>query len=155
MSAERKITGWHVLAGFVAAFGVIVAVNFTLAYKSVSTFPGLEVKNSYVASQKFEAEREAQKALGWTSSVEFARDGVALELVDAHGTPVEPVSMSAKIGRATNTSEDQDLDLVLRGGKYVADGAFGPGTWTLFLVAEAEDGTVYRQRFALLLEEGA
>ena len=44
---------------------MIIAVNLTLAFKAVTTFPGLEVKNSYVASQNFDADRAAQQALGW------------------------------------------------------------------------------------------
>jgi nitrogen fixation protein FixH len=35
-------------------------VNLLMAYQAISTFPGLEVKNSYVASQKFD-ERNARK----------------------------------------------------------------------------------------------
>ena len=42
--AERQFTGKHALAVFVAAFGVIIAVNLVLAYSAVKTFPGLEVK---------------------------------------------------------------------------------------------------------------
>ena len=63
--AEREITGRHVLLGMVGAFGVIITVNVVMAWQAVSTFPGLEVKNSYVASQTFDAERKAQLALGW------------------------------------------------------------------------------------------
>ncbi len=47
-----------------SAFAVIIAVNLVLAFKAVRTFPGLEVENSYVASQTFDAERTAQEALG-------------------------------------------------------------------------------------------
>ena len=65
MTKDFKLTGWHVLAIFVGCFSVIVTVNLTLAYNAVATFPGLEVKNSYVASQHFDAERRAQEALGW------------------------------------------------------------------------------------------
>ena len=60
---ERPLTGWHVLAMFVAFFGVIIAVNLTLAWQAISTFPGLEVENSYVASQTFDADRRAQVVL--------------------------------------------------------------------------------------------
>ena len=55
-----EIKGWHVFTGFALAFGVIIAVNLTLAFQAVRTFPGLEVKNSYVASQSFEQERRDQ-----------------------------------------------------------------------------------------------
>ncbi len=57
------ITGFKVLMFAVAAFGTIIAVNVFMAYKAVSTFPGLEVANSYVASQTFDADRAAQEAL--------------------------------------------------------------------------------------------
>ena len=57
-SATRKLTGWHVLAIFTAAFGVIIGVNLTLAFNAVATFPGLETGNSYVASQSFDARRD-------------------------------------------------------------------------------------------------
>lgn len=62
----RELTGRHVLAITLGAFGVIIAVNLLMAFKAVSTFPGLETPNSYVASQVFDAERVAQESLGWT-----------------------------------------------------------------------------------------
>ena len=41
-----RIKGWHVLAGFVGAFGIIITVNVVMATQAIRTFPGLEVKNS-------------------------------------------------------------------------------------------------------------
>ena len=49
--AAKELTGKHVLFMVLAFFGVIIAVNFTMAYQAVSTFPGLEVRNGYVASR--------------------------------------------------------------------------------------------------------
>ena len=66
-----EITGKHVLAITVSAFAVIIGVNVVMAWKAISTFPGLEVKNSYVASQTFDADRAAQQALGWTLVPEY------------------------------------------------------------------------------------
>ena len=40
----REITGRHVLFFTVGAFGVIIAVNLVMAFKAISTFPGLEVQ---------------------------------------------------------------------------------------------------------------
>ena len=50
----RPLTGKHVLAITLVAFGVIIGVNVLMAVKAVGTFPGLEVANSYVASQDFD-----------------------------------------------------------------------------------------------------
>jgi len=58
-----ELTGKHVLGITVGAFSIIIAVNVLMAFKAVSTFPGLEVANSYVASQTWDADMAAQKAL--------------------------------------------------------------------------------------------
>jgi len=85
----REFTGKHALMIFGGAFSVIITVNLAIAYNAVSTFPGLEVKNSYVASQHFDAKREAQLRLGWSVRAD-ARDGqVILSITDAEGAPVE------------------------------------------------------------------
>ena len=63
----KQLTGRHVLMIFCGAFGIIIGVNLLLAWSAVSTFPGLEVKNSYVASQQFDERKAAQEALGWTA----------------------------------------------------------------------------------------
>ena len=63
---ERRFTGRHAALLFVGSFGIIISVNVALAVNAVRTFPGLEVKNSYVASQEFNDRLHAQTALGWT-----------------------------------------------------------------------------------------
>lgn len=70
----RPITGWHMTGIFVAFFGVIIAVNMTMATLASRTFGGTVVDNSYVASQKFNtwlAEGRAQRKLGWTVKVDL------------------------------------------------------------------------------------
>ena len=57
--AEKQLTGRKVLLIMCSAFAVIIGVNLTLAFQAVATFPGLEVKNSYVASQSFDDDRAA------------------------------------------------------------------------------------------------
>jgi nitrogen fixation protein FixH len=52
-SEPGELTGRKVAAIFVVFFGVIMAVNFTMASFASSTFGGVVVKNSYVASQKY------------------------------------------------------------------------------------------------------
>ena len=49
------LTGRKVFFITAGAFAVIIGVNVTMAVLAVGTFPGLEVKNSYVASQSFDA----------------------------------------------------------------------------------------------------
>ena len=86
---EGKLTGRHVAAIFCICFAVIIAVNVALAVSAVRTFPGLEVKNSYVASQSFDADRSAQEALGWSVAADVKDDILTLRIDDAYG-PVTP-----------------------------------------------------------------
>ncbi|MEO0905776.1 MAG: FixH family protein, partial [Pseudomonadota bacterium] len=70
----RKFTGYHMLGLMVGGFGIIIAVNLTLAWNAVATFPGIETRNSYVVSQKFEADRAAQNALRWDATASIAQN---------------------------------------------------------------------------------
>lgn len=145
----KPLTGRHVATIFICAFTVIVTVNLTLAFNAVSTFPGVEVKNSYVASQHFDKNREEQQSLGWTVLAQ-ARDGqVMLSVTDAQGDPVEVAKLDATLGRATHVRDDTSPDFKYNGQHYVAPADLSPGNWNIRMVAEAEDGTVFRQRVIL------
>jgi nitrogen fixation protein FixH len=146
---KRELTGRHVAALFCTGFGIIIAVNLTLAWNAVSTFPGLEVKNSYVASQSFDRDRAEQEALGWTVSAE-ARDGqLRLSVMDAQGVPVEVERLDATLGRATHVQDDSRPAFVFDGTAYVAAADLAPGNWNIRMVAEATDGSTFRQRVIL------
>jgi nitrogen fixation protein FixH len=148
MTHERKITGTHVLIGFVTAFGIIIAVNFTLAYNAVATFPGLEVKNTYVASQEFDEKRAAQEALGWTIEADHRDGQVILSITDANG-PVQVQSLTATLGRATTVADDLSPDFTFDGTAYVAPVQLRDGNWNIRMVAVAQDGTPFEQRVVL------
>lgn len=143
------MTGWHVLAIFVGCFGVIIAVNLTLAFQAVNTFPGLVTKNSYVASQSFEADRTAQDALGWDVQTKLTTQTLTLTVTDAAGRAVNPVVKKATLGRATHVAEDMIPDLQWTGQALSAETKVAPGYWTLWLELEAADGTPFRRRIPL------
>ncbi|MEO0766194.1 MAG: FixH family protein [Pseudomonadota bacterium] len=142
----KQLTGWHVLAIFGTAFAIIISVNLTLAFQAVATFPGLETRNSYVVSQAFEDDRAAQEALGWAVSADVSDGELHLLIDDAIG-PVVAHIKSATLGRATHVGEDITPEFFHDGSRFVADiPALGAGNWNLRLVAEAPDGTAFRQR---------
>jgi len=145
----REIKGRHVLFGFVGAFGVIITANLTLAFNAVSTFPGLEVKNSYEASQVFDRNKEAQLALGWTVRAEVDGDELRLSITDAEGRPVNPPELTGIFGKATHVKADVTPDFVYVGGVHVARVPATPGNWNLRMKAIAEDGTLFQQRIPL------
>lgn len=150
----REMTGRHVLAIFALGFGTIIAVNVTLAVQAVGTFPGLETKNSYVASQKFEAERGAQQALGWEAAAEFRGGEIRLALFDADGRAVRPRTIWAALGRPTHAGDDVEVAFAWNGEAYAAPAPGARGRWQLSLKAEAADGTLFRRRIPLFREAG-
>ena len=152
----RPLTGRKVLAGFVAAFGLITAVNLYLAYSAVSTFPGLEVKNGYVASQTFDVDRAAQESLGWQVSANLIEGGILrIAIRDRSGAPAAVDNLSATIGRPTERRDDQVLVLERGTSGYAANVDLAPGKWHLWLDAVSRDGTVFRQRLTLTVAQDA
>ena len=146
---NREFTGRHAVMVFVGAFGVIFAVNIALAVNAVRTFPGLEVKNSYVASQQFDVRRDAQLALGWTVWADAAEGQVLLSITDVTGAPVMVQNLDATLGRATHVKDDVQPDFVFDGQRYVAPIDLGDGNWNIRMTAEADDGTQFSQRVIL------
>ncbi|HKL55168.1 MAG: FixH family protein [Roseovarius sp.] len=150
MSSERKLTGKHVLMIFVGAFGVIISVNLVLAYSAVKTFPGLEVKNSYVASQTFNERKAAQEALGWNVEARHSDGRLELAITNRFGDPVEVGTLDATVGRATHIADDVRPDFRFDGTAYVAEVPLGDGNWNIRMDARAADGTAFTQRVVLI-----
>ncbi|EEW26967.1 FixH family protein [Rhodobacter ferrooxidans] len=146
-----EITGRHVFAVFAGAFGLIIAVNLTLAFKAVSTFPGLEVANSYVASQTFDKERTAQLALGWTLATAYDAQAKVLRLnfTDSADLPAEVKELNVLVGRTTEAREDQRPEFTLVSGGFEAPLDLNPGKWLLRVDAIAANGTLFSQRIYL------
>lgn len=153
--SERPLTGRKVFLIVASAFGVIIGVNMTLAYMAVSTFPGLEARNGFVASQTFEAQRAAQLALGWTVEARLEGDEVVLSVTDSAGRPVRPELVQATLGRATHVNADRAPDFTFDGAAFRAPAVLEPGNWNLRLVARAADGTEFRQRIVIYKRSGA
>lgn len=141
----REIKGWHVFAGFALAFSVIITVNLTLAFNALRTFPGLEVKNSYVASQAFDREKAAQLGLDWDVSARLAGDDLSLVILE-NGRAIAPRIESVTFGRATHVQQDQTPVFTFDGAALRATVAGGQGNWNLRLRARAADGTLFQQR---------
>lgn len=152
MAKERKLTGWHALAIFGSCFAVIISVNLVLAYSAVKTFPGLEVKNSYVASQEFDVRRAEQEALGWNVYAEAKGGLLILSIKDDQGKPVQAGSLDAVLGRATHVQDDRTPDFAFDGRAYVARETLAPGNWNIRMKATSLDGVPFEQRVVLHVE---
>jgi len=149
-----EFTGRKMAIVMVSFFGVIIAVNLLMAYKAVSTFPGLEVKNSYVASQQFDTIRAAQQDLGWTMTPEY--DAVDrrlyLAFTDAEGQPAQLTDLSVLVGRSTAARDDQTPDFTSAANLWTTPIDLEPGKWLLRVDARAADGTLFSQRIGILVK---
>jgi nitrogen fixation protein FixH len=148
---EFRITGPKVFAFTASVFGLIIGVNLLMAYKAISTFPGLEVSSSYVASQTFDAERAAQNALDWRLVQGYDPNvgQLSLRFTDSAGAPVQLADVQVLVGRSTEARQDFRPSFVFSQGVYVADAVLGQGKWVMHVTGYAQDGTLFRQRVAL------
>ena len=147
--SPRPLTGRKVLFIALAGFGVILAANLVLAYNAVSTFSGLVVKNSYVASQDFDQIREAQEALGWHMELAHEDGRLSINLTDDQGRPVWPETVQATAGRPTTDREDTAVALAATSTGYTAELPLAPGNWRIEFAAATADGTAYYKHAAI------
>ena len=149
----KELTGRHVLMIAFAAFGTIVAANMALLYAALGSFPGLEVKNSYVASQAFDREAHAQARLGWQSTLVYEDGAITLRIVDEDGVPVVPMMLAASIGRPTHDRADKEIVFTDRGEAFATFLKLQEGPWRADIRATAADGTPYRVRLDLVVRD--
>lgn len=147
-TGRTPLKGRTMLLAFVSLFGVIVGVNIVLAVMAIRTFPGLEVRNSYVASQNFDRDRTAQEALGWQVAPAYESGTLVLKISDAQGLPAPVQALRVTVSRPTQKRDDISPQMRYTGGLWVADMTLAPGAWVIHLEADAPDGTVFRQRLA-------
>ena len=132
----RIFTGRHMTWILVAFFGVVMAVNFTMARFALSTFGGTVVDNSYVESQKFNhylAQARAQDRLGWKDDVALdAARHVTLTLTDNAGAPIREARITAVAEHPLGRAPDIAISFhETAPGHYVGDRALPAGRWQL------------------------
>ena len=139
---NRQFTGRHMTAILVAFFGVVIVVNFTMARYATSTFGGVVVENSYVASQEFNRwldQAEASRALGWQATTE--RDGAGRLAVGLAGAPAG-VALSAEARHPLGREPDMELTFTeIEPGRFVSRQALPAGRWIVRLTATAGTDT--------------
>jgi nitrogen fixation protein FixH len=133
-------TGRKMLITMLAFFGVILAVNLTMAWVAVKDFRGVIVDSGYVASQDFNADSQrlaAQAARGWRIEAEAAGRAPLLRFADADGAPITGLSLTARALRTGDGRADTALTLVETApGLYAANETLIAGGWKLAVIAE-------------------
>ncbi len=141
MMRIRTFTGWYMALILISFFAVVIGVNLTMARFASSTFGGVVVENSYVASQQFNGwlkQASAEQALGWKGTITRDGDGRAtLQLTDKNSKMITAAKVTAvaehPLGRRPATA------LVLH---EIAPGTYAAplekGRWRLRITVEAQ-----------------
>lgn len=142
--AVNTFTGRKMTAIMVAFFAVVIAVNVYMAREASSTFGGVVVENSYVASQHYNRwlqEAAAEDALGWTASAARQTNGrVAVSLVG----PGQGASLRALARHPLGTRPDRPLHFVAQGhGVFVSQETLPADRWRLRITV-SQGGKLWR-----------
>lgn len=154
----REFTGRHMLAIMFAFFGVIITVNLTMATLARTSWSGLVVPNTYVASQEFNRKAEegrAQAALGWTAELSIASGVLRFALTDAEGEPVRLTGGIATLHRPVGAADDMSVSLAVAGNGLEAPLAIEDGAWIVEVHVDAGLDRPYRETRRIQLREGA
>lgn len=133
-------TGWHMAGVIFLFFGTIISVNAYMAYHAVSTWSGLVVENTYVASQQFNgkvAQARALAATGIHGSLTVRAGTLRYEVLGQDGQPTEADRLILNFKRPVGESQDFSVELVHETeGVFAASKPVLPGHWIVEAIAE-------------------
>lgn len=156
-SPPKPFTGRHMLAVIGGFFGVVIGVNAALAIFASTSWTGLVVKNSYVASQHFNedlARAHRQQALGWRSTLGYVGGDLRFNLSGRDGAPLPGMTVEVTLRRPTHEGEDRRVALTPSPyGGYDAALDLPKGTWNADVEVRDALGRHYQRAFRLWAEE--
>lgn len=135
-------TGRHMTAILVGFFGVVIAVNLLMASFATSTFGGIVVENSYVASQEFNRwldDARRQRALGWDAVITWRPDDrLAVQL---SGVPAG-AKVTALAHHPLGRLPDREIAFAPNGeNRFLSTSELPAGRWFLRLEVTAANQT--------------
>ncbi len=151
--SEVKLTGLKVLLIFVGFFGVIMAVNFVMAYYAIHTFSGMQTEKPYesgLAYNRAIADAKAQVSRGWTVEEHVERQadglvGVSAVIKDASSTPLDDLTVLARLRSPIDSKLDHTLTLIGGlNGQYRGTVDAAAGQWDIEIVAEQKSVAAFK-----------
>ncbi len=126
------VKGWHVAAGVVAFFALVVSVDAAFLVTAYRTHPGQVAPRPYEAGLIYNAELErlrVQDALGWRAGAEARADGLEVLMQDRDGRPLTGLKVSTTLQRPATEQGRADVVLTEEApGQYGVDRALS-GAW--------------------------
>lgn len=154
-------SGRGVLYALIAFFAFILLVNAIMIWLALGSFNGLDTDEPYDRGLRYNQEiarLEAQRALGWDVSMDFAARGalaadIAVDLADGAGQPLTGASVEAELRRPASEGFDFTQPLTAIGpSRHSGQIAFPlPGQWEVRLHVSHPDGD-YRLDRRVLVE---
>lgn len=139
----RPFTGRHATAIIAGFFAVVIAVNVLMARLAISTFGGIVVENSYVASQNYNTwldEAAKEKALGWQAGIDREGGDVVVSLADSANRPITGAKVAIDAVHPLGRVPDHALMVrEIAPGRYAAP--LTAGRWRLRIAASAQGHT--------------
>jgi nitrogen fixation protein FixH len=154
---KSEFTGRRMAIMMVSFFAVVVSVNVLLAVLASSSWTGLVVQNSYVASQQFNAvtaKLEKSVSMNIHAGLSYGNGEVQLLLRDASGHVIPVQSIVLKLGRPSHESEDRTLPLRCdAAGKCTASVTLGSGVWAGEVDARLANAETWSRPVRLFIKE--
>lgn len=137
------VKGWHVAAGVVAFFVLVIGVDAGFLVAAYRSHPGQVAPRPYEAGLIYNAELErqrAQAALGWRAGAAARPAGLEVVMQGPDGQPLTGLSVSATLQRPATAQGRTELALrETAPGVYAADHALS-GAWDARIDATGEAG---------------
>lgn len=141
------IKGWHVLIGFMAFFGIVIAVDISFAVAAYKTFSGEAIHDPYEAGILYNntlAQRRREAQLGWKATIEEEPGVVMVQVADRSGKAIEGLTVTGLLVRPATVQGQRPLRFAPDGkGGYRADTSTLDGAWDLHVIARSPAGAVF------------
>jgi len=148
-ASANGFTGKHMLAIMLAFFGVVISVNFTMAWFANSSWSGLVVENTYVASQEFNGKAAALKAMaasGIAGTLSVRGDVVDYDIRNRDGSPAAVDDVTLTFRRPVGDREDFQLPLGKTGeGRFEARHQVLKGDWIVEIISRKGGAVVMHE----------
>lgn len=149
-----RLTGWHVLAGLLSFFALVLLANGVMIYNAATTWTGLEADRATAHGLDWNAELDrarAQKQRNWQVDFTAAPTGdIAVIYHEGTGQLAGVAAVEVHYRHPINATLDQKISAIpgYQPGQWRAspDVALVPGQWDIALTARDATGQIVHQR---------
>lgn len=157
-SEDFVFTGRHMILVMGVFFGTIIGVNVTMAWYAHSSWSGLVVENTYVASQEFNEKAAIARrieASGVKGALKVEGETIFYKLTDEQTDPVIADRVTLRFRRPVGDHQDFSLELADAGhGLFKGTHPVIPGQWIVEAEAERAGAVVMHEAVRILIDGG-